>query len=604
MDSVMGRLATVDLSKEKTSVEKILDDDFRKFLGGNGLAIKFFVDKMGPGIDAFSPENILFLGTGPINGTGVQGSDRTYLAAKSPLTGLFFDCTLGGRFASCIKQNGYDAIAIKGKAKEPSYIWVGENSIEIREARDLIGKSPEEVRSILSTEFKDIEVCAIGIAGENLVKYASIVHPRPNVRGGVAGRGGLGAVMGSKNIKAVVVQRTKGKEIKAHSDVLIREMKNKIQTNLNEKTKHLTSLGTAFGINVINSLGGLGTRNLADETFEYAREISGDKLKDQYYRKNIACNSCPVACGKLCELDGKLIKNPEYETLYALGSMLGIGNIEAIMRANVLCDEFGLDTISLGVTLAFAIECFEKGLLSLQQSANRSLKFGDGKLLLDLVEEIAYRRGLGNLLAEGTKRMSDKLGGDSWKSAYQIKGLEVAGHSPRVVKTLSIGYATNTRGGSHMDARVRYGPGMETYDGKVELAITTQNLSTIGDSLVQCRFITEQGLGPAINDEFGNLLKAVTGWGPSTSELNEVAERIINLERLFNIREGISRKDDTLPYKVMWEEIATGPHKGQRILPEKLEELLDSYYDKRGWDRNGIPSRERLEHLGLSEYVT
>jgi aldehyde:ferredoxin oxidoreductase len=256
----------------------------------------------------------------------------------------------------------------------------------------------------------------------------------------------------------------------------------------------------------------------------------------------------------------------------------------------------------MGVTIAFAIECFERGLLTARQADNRPLRFGDGPLALALIGDTAFRRGVGNLLAEGTRGMSEMLGGDSWKYAYQVKGLELAGHSPRVLKGLSIGYATNTRGGSHQDARSRYGPGMDDYDGKVEMAIATQHLTAVGDSLVQCRFAMEAGLGLAINDEYGELLGAVTGWRPTTAELTAVGERIINLERIFNVREGISRKDDTLPYKVISEGIPQGPHKGHRIPPAKVDELLDSYYQSRGWDENGIPGMERLKRLGLEDY--
>jgi len=602
MDGVIGCLATIDLSSEKTVFETIPDGDFRKFLGGNGLAIKLFLERVRPGIDALSPENVLFFGTGPVTGTGIQGSDRVCVAAKSPLTGLFFDSYMGGRFASTLKHAGYDAIAIRGKAGKPSYILVTSAGVEIRDASDLMGRSPEEVRSILSARIKNCEVCAIGVAGERLVRYASIIHPRPNGRPGIAGRGGLGTVMGSKNLKAVVVQRETEIKPKVHSDALLRDVKRRIQTVLNDRTGHLTSLGTAFGVTAINASGALGTRNLREETFESAGDVSGEMLRDEYYRKNISCYSCPVACGKLCELDGKLVKNPEYETIYALGPMVGIGDMEAIMRANVLCDEYGLDTISMGITIAFAIECFQEGIISAQRAGNRTLNFSDAGLVLDLIQKTAYRQGIGDLLAEGTRRMSGILGGESWKYAYQVKGLEIAGHSPRVVKTLAIGYATNTRGGSHQDARVRYLPDMDTYEGKVELAIANQNLSAVGDSLVQCRFIMESALGQAFGNEYSNLVKAVTGLELSTAELNEIGERIVNMERMFNIREGIRRRDDTLPYKVMWEEIPQGPHKGERIPAEKLEELLNSYYKLRGWDENGVPLKETLKRLGLEQY--
>lgn len=602
MEGVIGSLASVNLNSQKAGVEIIPDDNFRKFIGGNGLAIKIFLDKMRAGLDAFSPENILFLGTGPLTGTGVPASDRMTFATKSPLTGLFFDSSMGGRIASSLKQAGYDALTVFGKAQVPCYILVKPGAVEIHEAQHLVGKSPEEVRSIFAETFQDFDMCAIGLAGENLVKYAGIIHPRAIGRSGVAGRGGLGAIMGSKNLKAIVIPRVKEERTKVHSPALVSDLSHRIQAHLKNKTGHFTLLGTAAGVTMINTIGAFATRNLRDEIFESAAEISGERLKEHYYRKNVTCNSCPIACGKLCEIDGKLVKGPEYETLYAFGSMLGIGDLKTILKANSLCDEYGLDTISMGVTIAFAIECFDRGFLSAQEADHRSLTFGDSELVLDLIRDTAYRRGIGDLLAQGTKRMSEILGGDSWKYAYQVKGLELAGHSPRVQKALSIGYATNTRGGSHQDARARYLPEMDNYDGKVEMAIATQHLSAVGDSLVQCRFATEAGLGQVINDEFGDLLCALTGWRPTTAELTAIGERIFNMERLFNIREGIRRKDDTLPYKVMAQEIAEGPYKGHRVPPEKLEELLDGYYQLRGWNENGIPTKETLERLGLEEY--
>lgn len=597
------RLGKVNLSTGIITTETLPDDIFKKLLGGRGLATKIMLEIISPGVNPLSEENALIFATGPITGTGVQGSDRVNLTAKSPLTGLVFHCSMGGRFASTLKHAGYDVVAIMGKSDTPKYILVNEGRIDVCDGSELMGKSPQEVLASLSTKIKDLEVCAIGIAGENLVRYANIIHPRLNGRPGVAGRGGLGAVMGSKNLKAVVVQHGEKSEVEVHSDPLLRDIKHRIQTALSERTAHLTSIGTAFGVKVINALGALGTRNVREETFEMASAISGERLRDEYYRKNISCYSCPVACGKLCDLDGRLVKNPEYETLYALGSMVGVGDPEAIMRANILCDEYGLDTMSMGVTTAFAIDCFENGFISAQRAGSRTLRFGDAGLVLALIEETAHRHSIGDLLAEGTRRMSEILGGDSWKYAYQVKGLEIAGHSPRVVKNLAIGYATNTRGGSHQDARPRYIEGMDTYVGKVELAIADQHLSAVGDSLVQCRFVMESALGREFNSEYSNLLKAVTGLDLSPAELNEIGERIFNMERVFNVREGIQRKDDTLPFKVMREGIPEGLHKGERIDQKKLEELLVNYYQVRGWNENGIPHKETIERLGLQNWL-
>ena len=360
MDGVMGRLAYIDLSANTIAVVAIPDSDFGKFLGGNGLAVKIMLERVSPGINPLSSENVLIFGTGPITGSGVQGSDRTCVAAKSPLTGLFFDSYLGGRFGSTLKQTGYDMLVITGKANGTKYIIVTQDSIEIRDAISLTGKSPEEVRVVLAAELDNFEVCATGSAGESLVRYASIVHPRKlGNRPGVAGRGGLGAVMGSKNLKAVVVQRGKRNNVTVHSETLLKDVKETIRANLTAETEHfirrLTAVGTTGGVTGINALGAFGTRNLTTETFERADELSGEKFK-RYYQRNITCHSCPVACGKLCELDGKLLKNPEYETLYALGGMVGLGDLEALIQANALCDEYGLDTISMGVTIAFAIE--------------------------------------------------------------------------------------------------------------------------------------------------------------------------------------------------------------------------------------------------------
>ena len=598
----MGFLANVDLNHMKTVTETIPDGYLRNFLGGNGLAIKIFLDQLAPGLDPLSPDNILFLGTGPLTGTGFPGTDRMTLAAKSPLTGLFFDSSMGGRIASSLRQTGIDALTITGKAQSPCYLLVREETVEVRDANHLTGKSPGQVRNILSETFQDFDMCGIGVAGENLVKYAAIIHPRVTGRSGVAGRGGLGAVMGSKNLKAIVIERQREKKIKVHSPDLLKGLSQKIQINLKNKTAHFSTFGTAAGVSMINSLGGLATRNLREEVFELAADISGEKLKEVYYQKNVTCNSCPVACGKLCALDDELLKGPEYETLYALGSMVGIGDLRTIIEANRLCDEYGLDTISMGVSIAFAVDCFEKELLPGQRAFGRSLRFGDGALVLELIRETAFQRGIGELLAQGTRRMSEILGGDSWQYAYQVKGLELAGHSPRVLKTMSIGYATNTRGGTHQDARPRYLPGADSFDGKVEMAIATQHLSAVGDSLIQCRFVMEAGLGQVISDEYGEVLGAVTGWQPSGEELDEIGERIFNMERIFNVREGIRRKDDTLPHKVTSEQIPQGPHQGHRVAPEKLIDLIDTYYQARGWNANGIPRKEKLDRLGLVEY--
>jgi aldehyde:ferredoxin oxidoreductase len=599
MNILNMKITNIDLGTETTSIERIPPELVMQLMGGNGIAAKILYERIPPGIDPFTPENILFVGGGPLSGSGVYGSDRICFAAKSPLTGLFFDSSMGGRFSSSLKNTGYDFLAITGKARKLSYLAVSSEGIQIKDAGYLQGKSPEEVRHILAGQYANSEVAAIGIGGENLVRFASIIHPRTNGRSGVSGRGGLGAVMGSKNLKAVVVQRGEARKPEISLPSLLKEVMGRMQERLDAKLPHFKTIGTPSGVKNINNLGGYGTRNLKDEVFEFADRINGDVLRDRYYRKNIACFSCPLACGKLCEIDGRLVKNPEYETLYALGGMVGINDIEAIIRLNILCDELGLDTLSLGITLAFAIECFEKGLLTAGDTDQRVLRFGDSGLINDLIRATAEKKGFGSLLAEGTRRMSSIIGKDSWHYAHQVKGLELAGHSARVVKTLSIGYATNTRGGSHQDARVDYGPGMDTYGGKVEMAIHTQNMSSVGDSLIMCRFIMENGLGREFIEDYSLLMESVCGWKLTSQDFEMIGARIFSLERMFNVREGLTAKDDVLPYKVVTEEISSGPHKGFKTPPDKLQEMLQKYYVLRGWDNNGIPKPEILQSLGL-----
>jgi aldehyde:ferredoxin oxidoreductase len=593
-------LADINLSQESVTVKTISEDVLKKFLGGNGIAVNEISNRLAPGIDAFSPENILVFATGPLTATDVYGNDRLCVAAKSPLTNLFFDSILGGRLASSLKSTGFGALAVTGKAKRLSYLLVSPNSIQIHDASNLQGKSPQEVHDFFSSKYEGCETCAIGIAGENKIRYASIVHSRENNRGGIAGRGGLGAVMGSKNLKAIVIQRGENRKTEISSPDKLKILMGPYLSSFKEKNAHFSIVGTPGGVKFFNYLGGFGTRNLQDEMFEGADSINGDYLKNNYYKKNISCFRCPIACGKLCLVDSQLVKNPELETVYAFGGMNGISNIEAIIRANTLCDKYGMDTISMGVSLAFIVECTEKGLLPPSISSEHKICFGNDLQLVELITDTANRKGIGDLLAEGTRRMAEIIGNDTWKYTHQVKGLEICAHSARISKVLSIGYATNTRGGTHQDARPSYGPGCGNYEGKALAAVNSQHLSSIGDSLILCRFIMEGGLGSSLNETYCDILEAITGWRPSATELKEIGERIVNLERIFNVKEGVNRNQDTLTYRIMNEEIPRGPSKGQRTPPEKLQEMLDEYYSLRGWDKNGIPEQSTLKRLGLN----
>jgi aldehyde:ferredoxin oxidoreductase len=362
---------------------------------------------------------------------------------------------------------------------------------------------------------------------------------------------------------------------------------------------------------MINTVGGLGVRNLQDENSPRAPEIGGERLKELFFERNDTCFGCPIACGKTFHLpssQGDLRwKMPEYETLFSLGSMLDNWDPASLVKLNALCDQWGLDTISMGVTLSFALECFEKGYLTPQDTGGRTLRFGDAGLILQLVEETGKRQGFGDALAEGSFRLAQKIGKGAADLLYCFKKVEAAGHSARALKGMSIGYPTATRGGSHHDARptLLY---MGEFDRKQaqispSFALRTQNFTALDDSLTQCRFASERGYGGLINENYLKMINGVTGWALNLAEVESIGERIYNLERAFNCREGVSRKDDNLPRRVTNEPIPSGASQGMYCPPQEFKGLLDEYYRLRGWDENGIPTAEKLKDLGLEEII-
>ncbi len=602
-----GRILSVDLSKKQVSVETFDEAFARSYLGGNGFAIRLLYERLARGIDPLAPENMIVFAVGPVTDTLVPGATRCCSGFKSPLTGLFFDSTFGGMFAVAQKRSGLEAIIITGRAPEPVYLLVREEGAEIKPAGELWGrKTADSNMAIRDREGDGVEVLSIGPAGENLVRFACAVHTWEKSRDGVAGRGGLGAVMGSKNLKAVAVKGGR-KTTMAHPDA-VKALVSEIREPMNAATATLKKYGTSVLVNIINKLGALGVRNLQTESYDKADSISGETFREAYFDKDTTCFKCPVACGKDFhvhdgEYAGTKWKMPEYETIFALGSMLDNANKASIVKAHELCDELGLDTISLGVTLSFAFECFERGLLS-RERTGRDLDFGDYHTILDLIEATAHRRALGDLLAEGSARLALRLGGEAGKYLYAVKGLELPAHSARVLKGMSIGYATATRGGSHHDTRptLQYAADHDNTspDGKPEFAVRNQHFTAVGDSLTQCRFVSERGFGGMLNTHYPRMINAVTGWDLSLDEVERIGERIWNLERAFNVREGVRRSQDTLPHRVMHEPVPEGMHKGMRCPPEELDAMLNDYYRLRGWTSDGVPTREKLESLGLA----
>ncbi len=607
MHGYSGRMLNVDLSSGQATIETFDESFARDYLGGNGFAIRLLYERLAPGIDPLGPENMIVFAVGPVTDTLVPGATRCCAGTKSPLTGLFFDSTFGGMFAVTQKRAGFEAIIISGRAPDPVYLLLHEEGAEIKAASDLWGKNTYDTNmTIRSQEGDGVEVLSIGPAGENLVRFACAVHNWEKSRDGVAGRGGLGAVMGSKNLKAVAVKGNR-KTTMANPGA-IKALLGDVREQMNVGTASLKKYGTTILVNIINKIGALGVRNLQTEVYDKADAISGETYKEAYFEKDTTCFKCPVACGKDFhvqegEFAGTRWKMPEYETIYALGSMLDNSNKASIVKANELCDQLGMDTISLGVTLSFAFECFEKGLLS-RERLGRDLRFGDYHTILDLIEATAHRRGPGDLLAEGSARLAKQLGEEAKKYLYAVKGLELPAHSARVLKGMSIGYATATRGGSHHDTRptLQYATDHDntTPEGKPEFAIKTQHFTAVGDSMTQCRFVSERGFGGMLNEFYPRMINAVTGWDMSLEEVERVGERIWNLERAFNVREGVRRSQDVLPYRVMHEPVPEGMHKGMYCPPEELDSMLDAYYALRGWTPEGIPSRGKLQTLGLA----
>jgi aldehyde:ferredoxin oxidoreductase len=599
----MGNILSIDLSAGSIRRETFSDDFARTFIGGNGFAAKLINDAVPSSVQPLDAENAVAIAVGPLTDTPFWGTSRVHMGFISPQTGLFFDSNFGGDFAVVQKRTGFDALIIQGRASKPVYLFVNEAGAEIRDASHVWGKTTEATIEILQRECGRGSVCAaIGPAGERQISFANLVSG--GSRQGTAGRGGQGAVLGSKNLKAIVVR---GGIKTAVADM--KGVKAFLKERLPELKKNkgmMIRFGTGYLPSFMNAKGMLGTRNNSRETFDGWKEISGEFFLPKYGKGSTACHGCGLACGKNIvpgegEYAGRTIKMPEYETLYAMGSMMDNADLHSIFSGGHICDLMGLDTISMGVTMAFVAECMEKGVAAESEVEGRP-EFADGKGMVELIRLTARQEGIGKFLSLGSKRLSEIFGKDSYKYLHAVKGLEIAGHSPRGIREMSLGYAVATRGGSHHDARPFY-PGTHPdpgFAGRPEYVVKSNHFTSVGDSLVICRFIQEGMLGPvAIGPEMARAVNLVTGWDIETEDLEKCGERIYNLERLINCSRGVTRKDDILPWRVMHEPIPAGPSGGRFCPPEELSNMLDRYYDLRGWDRNGVPTPEKLSELGL-----
>lgn len=585
----MGKIIKIDISNGKQESVEISDELRRKYLGGRGLGVKLYSDMCSADIDPFSPGNPLIFLTGPLTGL-IPTAGRYQVISRSPQTGTICDASSGGVFGNQLKKTGLDGFIVTGKAEKPVYLLITDNGIEIKDASHLWGKNTHQTRDTLQEEYSvKASIASIGPAGENQVLFAAIMNDKDRA----AGRGGMGAIMGSKNLKAIVA--IGNKEISVAYPEGLKELLLKVDRLIDKNPvtgKSLQLLGTSVLVNIINAHGMYPTENFQRGVFNDAEGTSGEKIAEVLLQKRSACFKCPIACGRSTKTENKEGEGPEYETVWAFGAQLGINDLTKITEANYLCNELGLDTITTGSTIGCAMELYEKGAFP------HELKWGDADILEKLVEDIAYKRGIGAELALGSKRLAEKYGKP--ELAMQVKGLEIPAYDPRGVQGQALAYATSNRGGCHMRAYViapeilgspmnidRYSP-----DGKAEIVALLQDISAVVDSTVLCRFLQ---FALSIST-FTEMVNVVTGWNYTDDELLEVGKRIYTLEREFNSKAGFTRKDDMLPSRFLEEELEEGSSRNRIV---QLDKMLDEYYAVRGWDKNGVPTDETIKGLGL-----
>jgi aldehyde:ferredoxin oxidoreductase len=584
------RILEVNLSTEKVKVKVIPKELIENYIGGKGVGARILFDQLKPKTDALGPDNLLIFGTGPLTGLNLSGGEKLGVIFKSPQTNIFGEAYCGGYFAPSLKKTGFDFIIIKGIAKKPVYLFVNDDTVEIKKADHVWTKDTFETEKILKEDHgKIVQVLSIGSAGENLVKYACITH----AQGFLLGRAGGGTVMGSKKLKAVVVHGTKKIEIKKQHEV------ESIKKDLNEKHKDRGILldGTPETLMLTHYMGALPTRNWTEGEFEGAEQINLDRMKEKIIVKKRSCQACIVACKNISEVKegpyaGTRVSGPEYETLFSFGALCGNSNLESIAKANELCNRLGMDTISAGNVIAFGMECFSKGLLTKKQLDGVDLTFGNHEAIITMIHKIANREGIGNIFAEGVRNASEKIK-SSHALAVHAKGLELPGYDPRATPEMALTYVTSDRGGCHLRS-IAYRPDMVGMEGKVEMVKDLEDYYSVCDSMILCRFVTYPVMGPIYWENLAELYSLVIEKTVTKDDLVSTGERINNLCRWFNVREGITRKDDYLPNRFSIEPLKKGQYNGTVINKENFDTMLNEYYKLRRWDNNGIPPKDNI----------
>ncbi|TEB10326.1 aldehyde ferredoxin oxidoreductase family protein [Pelotomaculum propionicicum] len=613
-----GKILRINLSEMSTSVERKDDTFYRRYLGGSGFISYFLLKELKKGIDPLGTRNKLVFANGPLTGTPVIACGRNGVGAKSPQSGGIALSQVGEFWGAQLKWAGYDALIIEGKAAKPVYIWIHDEEVSIRDAGHLWGKNTKETQQMIRSELGDdkIRVALIGPGGEKMVRYACIMNGLFDA----AGRGGLGAVMGSKNLKAIAVRGRKAPRVAdpARIKELNKFLKDAMFNNMIVREWHEYGTGGP-SIETGMEVGDLPVRNFRDGAFPEVKKITGEVIMNTMGVGMDGCFACPVRCKKVCKSEKYSIDpaygGPEYESLSVFGSNCGVDNVEAIVKANELCNAFSIDTIATGCTIAFAMECFEKGLLSVKDTGGIELRFGNAEAMLKCVELIAKRDGFGNLLAEGTAWLAKKIGNGAEDFAVHVKGVEPGQHDPRRMPSMGLGFMVNPHGADHCcnvhDYKFADAKRMKTYrymgfldtlpeddigPRKVALFKVEHLRQVLFDSLLMCHLAAV----PVDHKTVADITAAVTGWDTSVMEQLRVAERIMTMARLFNIREGLTADDDRLPLR-FFQPTTDGALADRCLDPDKMEKAKRYYYTLMGWHKEGVPLPEKVEELYIGE---
>lgn len=610
-----GKILKVDLSTGSIEVEEPPESLYRRYLGGNGFIGYYLLKEMPKGADPLGPDNLLIFAGGALTGIPVAGSGRNAVGGKSPLTGGYGEADVGGFFGAEMRRAGFDAVVIRGQAPSPVYLWLHDGQAEIRPAAHLWGMKTRECQEAIRAELgdKQIRLAMIGPGGEKLVRFACIINDLKHA----AGRTGLGAVMGAKRLKAVAARgRT---AVPVADEEGVRELARWMRDHWREKSERMHDLGTSGGLLDLNQSGALPTRNFQDGQFAGADKISGEAMRDTILIDRGGCYACPLRCKRVVEVKDEEYQvdpaygGPEYETIGSFGSNCGVDDLRAIAKANELCNAYGLDTISAGMAVSFAMECFENGLLTLEDTGGLELTFGNAAAMVEITRQICEREGLGDLLAEGPTRAAKKIGPAAQAFVLDVKGQPFPMHECRTRHGQALGYAVSPTGADHMH---------NFWDGGLSKTPLSQDLQSLGiyesvpqtelnphkvraytisttwrwvaNHFGQCMFL------PWSRDQIVQLVRTITGWRTNIYELMKVAERGVTMARVFNLREGLSRADDVLPLRVQSPHVS-GTLNEKPVDPEALQEAITLFYGMMGWDpETGEPTEAKLHELDIA----